>query len=65
MDSGVLLYVKMVEVDPSMMPASNAINSVPAPTPLLFIWDKSSSNNILPRVNKYIVSTNDLWDGGF
>ena len=32
----------MVEEDPSMIPISNAINNVPAPTPLLFICDKSA-----------------------
>ena len=32
----------MVEEEPSIIPTSSAINNVPAPTPLLFIWDKSA-----------------------
>ena len=32
----------MVEEEPSIIPTSKAINNVPAPTPLLFMWDKSA-----------------------
>ena len=32
----------MVEYEPIMIPASRAINNVPAPTPLLFMCDKSA-----------------------
>jgi len=65
----VLSYVKIVDVDPSMMPASNAINIVPAPTPRLLMCDKSAvhANRVgletpVANPNTIAANTNELYE---